>query len=156
MVKAYPLSAGARTAMLVLLGLNLIASAGCMYALPDTMNSVLADLVMGRPGFSPFTIRVINETGWNAELDLEIDGVPQLAPLPCTADSFRCDSFLNELPRQVSLLEMRLYDDQGIQIAGQDFRGIDAYTFNWPIDFRYRSTLMIYLTTMGADVEIVF
>lgn len=156
MITAQPLGSVARTALGGLIGLGLLIHAGCTYAFPDPLNSIVADLVMGHPGFSPFTIRVINDTGRNAELDVEIDGVPALAPIVCSPASFRCDMFFSELPQVVSLLELRLYDNAGIQVAGQDFRGLAEYTLNWPLDFRYRSTLLIRLTPMRTELEVVF
>lgn len=151
----------ARRVLVVLLGggaICLTAGSGCPNA-ADILSQALGESDVEQALTGAFTvdtvmIRIVNESGYDAELDMLIDDVQYR--LTCEATQVVCDTVLDACPEVVEPVVERRLDEEGVLMGGRRFNSNEVFIFRQADDeFSCGSTLLYKLNLLGIEVEAI-
>ncbi|MHC4443241.1 MAG: hypothetical protein ACYTF1_15550 [Planctomycetota bacterium] len=100
------------------------------------------------------TIRIINQTIYDVQIDLLVDGLPQ--QLNCTALAGVCDLPLPACPQTVETVEERRLDSSGRYQGGRIFHNNKNFTFTQAEgDFECGSIIVYTITDASVQVNVL-
>jgi len=125
--------------------------AGCTGTLNSTSTSGPLGALLTAYKTSTLLLRINNATGYNVQVDLQVDGTLVTLPV-CTTTERVCDYLLDRCPQSLAVTQERWLNSDGGFAGVRSYLGNEAFTFR-PGEFSCGSTILIEFSTTGGTVQ---
>ena len=119
----------------VLFGLGLVCLFGCPVGGGSSINDILGGQigdVLEQIDENRLTLRIVNQTDANLEVDFLVDGQPRT--ISCSALEVVCDSPVLPCPGVIEIVSERRLDGSGGFVGGRTFNGNEQFIFRQGVD----------------------
>ncbi len=125
--------------------------AGCTGTVSSTSTSGPLGALLTAYKTSTLLLRINNATGYNVQVDLQVDGALITLPV-CTTATKVCDYLLEHCPQSFAITQERWLNADGGFAGVRSYLGNEAFTFR-PGEFSCGSTILLEFSTTGGTVQ---